>query len=369
QIGLGGQFISDFVASSEWNMHITTLLILIAIPYFLVAAGGITAITETLPKMYPGFWSIRGIANTSLSVGAVTFLIWLIFPQVSPFFAARGFCAKDDLTLIRATPISVFFYIAIPMTILSLGIPSLRLLLPNVNPAEQVFVQGLMKFTPPLVAGIAAGGILGAVISTIDSILLCVGFGLSRDIYKSAINPEASEKTELIVARLSQLVGVVIAALLALRGPGGLWWVSTYANGIIVSGWTVPIFGGFWFRWATKEGALASIVAGPVAYLTASVFKILPSVNPIYWGLGFSAAAFVIVSKLTRPSTRMLQFYDQAVALSPAEEFITKAVAEGNTEELVRRSVETKKIAWGMAVAALLFFGWLVVTIGLRVKV
>ncbi|HHV79637.1 MAG TPA: sodium:solute symporter family protein [Firmicutes bacterium] len=362
---LGGQY---GVTVTDTMMFLTTILIMLAVPSFLSAAGGLKAITEVLPKTYPGFWSIHGMSNSPLSIGLATFVIWLIFPQVSPFFAARGFSAKNDLTLLRATPISVFFYIGIPMMVLAIAIPSLRLLLPDVKPAEQVFIQGLMKYTPPVIAGIAAGGIFGAIVSTIDSILLYVGFGLSRDIYKSIINPNASDRTELIVARISQFVGVLAAAILSLRGPGGLWWVSTYANGIIVSGWAIVIFGGFWCRWATKEGALAAVVLGPLAYIVVSMFKIMPQINPIFWGLGFSIAGYLIVSRLTKPSQRAVEFFDESARTNAASEFIDKAEEEGKLDQLVRDAIATKKIAWGMCLVALLYFGYYLVSIGLRVR-
>ena len=82
--------------------------------------------------------------------------------------------------------------------------------------AESVFIEMIQKvfiekIPIPLIAGLFICGILAAVMSTADSQLLVCSSSVSKDIYQNILNPEASDKKVLNVARMTTF-GVAVVA-------------------------------------------------------------------------------------------------------------------------------------------------------------
>ena len=73
---------------------------------------------------------------------------------------------------------------------------------------QKIFVE---KIPIPFIAGLFICGILAAVMSTADSQLLVCSSSVSKDIYQNILNPEASDKKVLNVARLTTF-GVAVVA-------------------------------------------------------------------------------------------------------------------------------------------------------------
>jgi cation/acetate symporter len=69
-----------------------------------------------------------------------------------------------------------------------------------------------------VIALVAAGG-FAAALSTAAGLLLAISSAISHDLIKSAINPRISEKGELLAARISMAVAIVVATW-GLNPPG-----------------------------------------------------------------------------------------------------------------------------------------------------
>lgn len=86
--------------------------------------------------------------------------------------------------------------------------------------AESVFIEMIQKvfiekIPIPFIAGLFICGILAAVMSTADSQLLVCSSSVSKDIYQNILNPEASDKKVLNVARLTTFGVAVVAFFIA----------------------------------------------------------------------------------------------------------------------------------------------------------
>src|SRR6056297_1320758 len=70
-----------------------------------------------------------------------------------------------------------------------------------------------------VIALIAAGGIAAA-LSTAAGLLLAISSAISHDLIKSVINPNISERGELLAARISMAGAIILATYLGLNPPG-----------------------------------------------------------------------------------------------------------------------------------------------------
>ena len=70
-----------------------------------------------------------------------------------------------------------------------------------------------------VIALVAAGG-LAAALSTAAGLLLAISSAISHDLIKGALNPNISEKGELMAARIAMAVAIAVATYLGLNPPG-----------------------------------------------------------------------------------------------------------------------------------------------------
>ena len=85
---------------------------------------------------------------------------------------------------------------------------------------------------PGWVIGLIAAGGLAAALSTAAGLLLAISSAVSHDLIKGSINPNITEKGELMAARISMAVAIVVATYLGANPPGFAAQVVALAFGI-----------------------------------------------------------------------------------------------------------------------------------------
>ena len=117
---------------------------------------------------------------------------------------------------------------------------------------------------PYVISGLVAAGGLAAAMSTADGLILAMANAISHDIYYKMIDPKASVKARLIVARVLLVVlgsGAAIMASFRLTGIlGAVAWAFDFA----MSGLFFPLVLGVWWKRATRSGAIAGMIVGLV---------------------------------------------------------------------------------------------------------
>lgn len=134
---------------------------------------------------------------------------------------------------------------------------------------ELTIDRDIMVLANPEIAGlpnwvialVAAGG-LAAALSTAAGLLLVISTSVSRDLLRSSLMPNISEKNELIAARLAAFAAVSIAALLGIYPPGFVAEVVAFAFGLAASSFFPAIILGIFYKRMNKEGAIAGMVVG-----------------------------------------------------------------------------------------------------------
>ena len=112
-----------------------------------------------------------------------------------------------------------------------------------------------------VVALVAAGG-LAAALSTAAGLLLVISSAISHDLFKRVLNPDMSEKRELIYARVTAAFSVGVAGLLGIYPPGFVAQVVAFAFGLAASSFFPIIIMGIFSTRTTKEGAIAGMLSG-----------------------------------------------------------------------------------------------------------
>ncbi|MDE2689578.1 MAG: cation acetate symporter [Acidobacteriota bacterium] len=165
-----------------------------------------------------------------------------------------------------------------------------------------------------VVALVAAGG-LAAALSTAAGLLLVIASAISHDIGKSILWKDMSSRRELLLARVTASVAVVVAAYFGISPPGFVAQVVAFAFGLAASSFFPVLVLGIFTKSTTKEGAITGMSSGILftgAYIV--YFRLIrPEATAEDWLFGISPegigavgmlinfALAIIVSRFTKP--------------------------------------------------------------------
>ncbi|WP_148862396.1 sodium:solute symporter family protein [Marinobacter fonticola] len=150
---------------------------------------------------------------------------------------------------------------------------------------------------PGWVIGLIAAGGLAAALSTAAGLLLAISSAVSHDLIKGGINPKISEKGELMAARISMAVAIVVATYLGANPPGFAAQVVALAFGIAAASLFPVLMMGIFSKRVNNKGAIAGMLTG-LAFTLIYIFVykgwlFIPGTNNLpdtaeYWILGIS---------------------------------------------------------------------------------
>ncbi len=115
---------------------------------------------------------------------------------------------------------------------------------------------------PGWVVGLVAAGGLAAALSTAAGLLLAISSAVSHDLVKGAINPNISEKGELLAARIAMAVAIVVATYLGLNPPGFAAQTVALAFGLAAASIFPALMMGIFSTRINNTGAVAGMLAG-----------------------------------------------------------------------------------------------------------
>lgn len=117
---------------------------------------------------------------------------------------------------------------------------------------------------PGWVVALVAAGALAAALSTAAGLLLAISSAISHDLIKGSINPNISEKGELLAARVSMGFAILVATYLGLNPPGFAAQVVALAFGLAAATIFPVLMMGIFSKRINKEGAIVGMLVGLV---------------------------------------------------------------------------------------------------------
>ncbi|MDG1521942.1 MAG: cation acetate symporter [Hellea sp.] len=177
----------------------------------------------------------------------------------------------------------------------------------EIVPNRDIFVLANPQIAnlPHWVIGLVVAGGLAAALSTAAGLLMVISSAISHDLLKNTFYPNMSERSELLIARTSAFLAILLSAFIGAFASSlpFVAQVVAFAFGIAAASlFPVVVLGIFWKR-MNKEGAIVSMLTGlitTVGYICH--FKFMGGVEAGWWfgispeGIGF---IFMIVAVFT----------------------------------------------------------------------
>ncbi|AMQ19498.1 sodium transporter [Thermococcus peptonophilus] len=300
--GLWAVALTDFI-----QIIIGSIGILVAVVLGLIKVGGISGLEATLdgisglPQPADQYFSLTSLGPSLL---ALTLIATVMYTLIGQDFYQRLFAAKDEKTARKGAIYAGILLMALSVFPALAGMLAIAL---SGNP--EAVIDSPKTAVPRLVISVFGGtvgaifvaAVLAAIMSTADSLLSAATSHVVKDFYEGLVGTTSDEKKLLRLSMLTTIaVGLLsLGAALAIQGIVEL---LIYSYDVYTSGVFVPLVLGLYWKRATKEGALAGMVAGSlVAVLGAAGVLNFPYWEYIYVsGAIVSALVMVAVSVLTK---------------------------------------------------------------------
>ncbi|GAA4097348.1 sodium:solute symporter [Nocardioides kongjuensis] len=250
--------------------------------------GSYASVVDKVQDQHPGLLALNGLTEQHTSLWMMTTLIgsglaFFMFPHST----AAIFSAKSEHTVRRNMVFLPFYSVLLFLPVL-VGLTAL-LVIPGIQgPASNgVLLNLTVETLPPWLVGVVgAGGALAAIVP-VSLLVLQSATQLSKNVFRDAFAPNASDGSVLRMSRIMVLVVMGVSLTIALTAPTLL--VNLLQIGQVGVSQFVPavLLGLFWKRLST-----AATMAGAAVGLGLVAWSVLTS-TPIVLGcnIGFVALA------------------------------------------------------------------------------
>ena len=269
----------------------------VALPSILGQSGGVGPLLNS-PDLPAGFGSLLH----SSGPGSGWTLLLLVGPAfiVSPGLIQKSYGAASARALRLGVGLNAIALMVFTFAPVLLGMAA-RVLEPGLTDTNAVLPQLLANHLTPWLGAIALAAIFSTEVDTCDAVLFMLSTSLSQDLYKRHINPEASDKRLLAVARGAAVAGGAAGVVLSVYLPTVVAGLSIFYSLLGVT-LLVPVVGGLFISRAGSREALTSIIAGVGTWLGVryGLRGLSAWLDPTLLGLAAAVLAFALTLAVPR---------------------------------------------------------------------
>lgn len=318
------------VAYSDTLNGIGLLVGGLMVPVLALLAIGDNNILTGLERVYhkaPEKFNVIGAPDSVLPFGVLfTGLIinQLYFWGMNQTIIQRALGAKNLAEAQKGLLLTGVFKILIPLVIILPGIICYYYFRETFyNNQDGVYPELVKKVVPPWLIGFFTAVVMGAVLSTFNSVLNSAATLFSVDIYQRHINPQVNERK---LVRMGKMVSALLALLAILaapfvaNAPAGLYQLLQELNGIFFIPIASILLAGFFLKGVSAAGAKAALLGGLLFYILMTFVYKGHGIHFVHiWGIEFllNVAIMFGVSRFYPPASQFRIRDVGAVDLAP----------------------------------------------------
>lgn len=299
----------------------------------IASAGGLGGATENvkefLAKATDGQLGeaikTKVLSNRNFSaMNAASAFVWCLGYFGMPHIIVRFMSCRSNKELTTARRVGISWMVLSYIGTFIIGTAGAAYLLNkglilDENTSETVFSEVMIRLYPAFIAGIFLCAILAAAMSTADSQLLSASSAVSQDIFKGIIDKKASDRTVMMVSRVSVLVIAIVALYIARNPDSSIFNIVAFAwSGFGAVFGPIVLLCLYW-RGLTGLGAICAMVAAgvtDVVWHTLRLAEKVPNIYEILPAFAVGLAVAVIVSLIKKQDdAEILAEFDKYKAL------------------------------------------------------
>jgi len=251
---------------------------------------GLTKVFENAPEKF----NVIGAKDSVMPFGVLfTGLIinQLYFWGMNQTIIQRALGAKNLKEAQRGLLFTGVLKILIPLVIVLPGVIGFYYFGDSMYEHQDYIYPALIKKVLPLsFVGFFAAVVMGAVLSTFNSVLNSAATIFSIDVYKRLLNKDATEKRLVWIGRATSstlAIFAILSAPLVANAPEGLYQLLQQLNGIFFIPIASIMLAGFFLKSISAAGAKTALFFGLIFYIVTT-FILKVDIHFIHlWGIEF----------------------------------------------------------------------------------
>jgi len=292
-----------------WTDFIQMIVLVVGLTIIAFMAGNLAGGTDKVFALaqtndWFKFFPAPNFRDLMFFIAAAITMMLGSIPQQDVF--QRVMSAKDAKTASRGAVIGGFSYLLfafVPMFIVAcavLAMPEKTKELLTADP-QRVLPTFILTQMPFIAQVFFFGALLSAIKSTASATLLAPSTSFVENIYKN-LRGGLTDKQELLAFRVTLFVftGCVLAYAIATKGTP-IYEMVSGAYQITLVGAFVPLVCGLYWKRATRNGAIASIVMGIVTWILFSATPLGEQFPAQLAGILMAGLGMVVGSLLSEP--------------------------------------------------------------------
>jgi len=294
----GGMFAVAFTDLFQTGVIVAGLLYIATI--MGGEAGGAGAVIATAADEGK-FVMLPSLELKDLLAAAAAFLTMSLGSIAQQDVFQRVTSARDEKTAVRGTMLGGLFYLCFAFVPMFIAV-SAFLIEPNMvqtmlagddNEFQLILPNLVLQHTPLPVQVLFFGALLSAILSTASGALLAPTAIFSENIFKPIVSGQFSDRQLLITGRIVLVLFTGCVMLFALNSGSSMYQMVQNAYKVtLVAAFPPLAFGMFWKR-ATPQGALLSIVLGLLSWISLEQITPEAVIPPQLAGLAFAVLGMV----------------------------------------------------------------------------
>ena len=300
----------------------------LAIPVFALWAIGNGNLITGMTKVYhavPERFNVIGARDSVLPFETLfTGLVinQLYFWCMNQVIIQRALGAKNLVEAQKGLLLTGLYKILIPIIIVLPGVIGFYYFGDRFFDHQDTVYPELVKQVMPVAfTGFFAAVVLGAVLSTFNSVLNSAATIFSNGIYKRHVRPDASDAQLVRVGKMVSVLMAVFAILAApwvANAPDGLYQLLQQLNGIFFIPIASIILAGFFLPRVSAVAARSALLVGLAFYLITTFIWPVPLHFIHLWGIEFvmNVAVMLLISSIYPAKSKFVISDHHAVNLN-----------------------------------------------------
>ncbi len=301
--GMKAVAIADTINGIALMIGVISLMFL-SLKYFGNLGETARYIAETVPAKI-------GVPPMSTSINWISIYILVgVGAAVYPHAIQRIYAAKSERVLKKSLSRMAWMPFITSGMVFIIGILGIKAF-PGLEKAES---EKLIGMVANVIASRSAlnywmmmilyTGIIGAIMSTTDSVILALSSLISNDIYGRFVKPDAKEKDKVLWGKVVGICIVLVLLIIAWKPPATLYEIFVLKFEILIQVAPAFLLGLYWKK-LNKTGVLLGMIAGAIVAsgMTFAGVKTLYGIHGGVIGLAVNMAICILIS-LAVPSSK-----------------------------------------------------------------
>ena len=155
---------------------------------------------------------------------------------------------------------------------------------------------------PSWFVGLVAAGGMAAAIATTAGLFITASSAVAHDIYTELINPDATQRQQVLIGRLTIVAIGALVTVTAFNPPALIGELVAYAFSLAGIVLFPMFFLGLWWENTNRQGALAGMTVGLLIWIASIVNSVLPAyVDALGAAAGESGALVPVYAQYVPP--------------------------------------------------------------------